>query len=625
MNNLSIKKRLVIVVLVVLVSYMVVFALFYRTMHINSELTEITNDIYEIEKDILILRKHEKDFIVRKDMKYRDSFLKVVEEIEIIIKNVQQFAQSEGVKAEELSRFDQTVENYKSVFLKYTESEKKMGLDPESGLYGALRDSVHDAENLVTKFDDEELEANILMLRRHEKDFMLRLNTKYIDAFEKSYITMVEDINHSAELDKNSKQEALNLIASYRKDFLALTEEQHILGFNETEGLQGEMRNIVHKTDTELDRLKEIMTSYLNGQSKSAAGFMYAVLVLASLITVVLAGLAANSVVNRIKTLNGLMREFSGGDADLTKQISFNGNDELVELSGYINKFVQNLRRLFIEVLQSAEKIADENSRIAATVEQFNATFSEQAMQTSSVAAAMEEMSASSANISDVISNMEDNTNSAKDKIKEGSRMLDKSIRVINDINAKTVQLGATVGSLASSSGQIGEIIDSINDIADQTNLLALNAAIEAARAGEAGRGFAVVADEVRKLAERTQSSIKEITAIISELKNETDKTSANMQEANEKVVEGVQTMNETGTVFAELVSLVDGMISSNNVVASSVSEQVNTVQEVSMNAQAISAGVEESAATVNEISASTGEMSHNAEILKDQMSRFKV
>ncbi len=397
------------------------------------------------------------------------------------------------------------------------------------------------------------------------------------------------------------------------------------MGLNPKSGILGEMRATVHKTDSQLKMIEESLTMYLNAEMRGAERFMYMVLIASSIVTMVLVIFIGNSILSRIKELNHLMSDLSSGDADLTKQLDFQGRGELVELSGYINKFVRNLRTLFVDIVNSANNIADENTRIAATVEQFNATFSDQASQTASVAAAMEEMSASSANVSDVIGNMESNTNMAKDKVKEGTDMLDKSVGVINEISNKTQQLKDTVTSLANSSNQIGDIINSINDIADQTNLLALNAAIEAARAGEAGRGFAVVADEVRKLAERTQISIKEITDIIVELRSETEKTSQNMEDANQKVEEGVQTMSDTGMVFSELVSIVDDMIAANDTVTMSVSEQVTTVQDVSMNAQAISSGVEESAATVAEISMSTTELSRSAETLKQHLSRFKV
>jgi len=79
------------------------------------------------------------------------------------------------------------------------------------------------------------------------------------------------------------------------------------------------------------------------------------------------------------------------------------------------------------------------------------------------------------------------------------------AIRIVNE-NAKT---------LLDSSGKLTSIMNILQDIFDKIQLLALNASIEAARAGEAGRGFAVVADEVNKLSEQSVMSLKEINVNI--------------------------------------------------------------------------------------------------------------
>jgi len=110
----------------------------------------------------------------------------------------------------------------------------------------------------------------------------------------------------------------------------------------------------------------------------------------------------------------------------------------------------------------------------------------------------MEELSASSFEVSETAVNAKEKAEAARDKTYEGQKLLQAVVSAINLISENTDNLSRTVRNLLSSSMHIGSILDVINDIADQTNLLALNAAIEAARAGEAGRGFAVVAEEVR-------------------------------------------------------------------------------------------------------------------------------
>ena len=51
---------------------------------------------------------------------------------------------------------------------------------------GALRAAVHDIETKLKQVDDPRLTSLMLMMRRHEKDFMLRRDPKYIGELKKA-------------------------------------------------------------------------------------------------------------------------------------------------------------------------------------------------------------------------------------------------------------------------------------------------------------------------------------------------------------------------------------------------------------------------------------------------------
>ena len=65
-------------------------------------------------------------------------------------------------------------------------AEIKLGLNETLGLSGALRGAVHDIETKLKEIDDPRLTSWMLMMRRNEKDFMLRRDQKYVAEIKKS-------------------------------------------------------------------------------------------------------------------------------------------------------------------------------------------------------------------------------------------------------------------------------------------------------------------------------------------------------------------------------------------------------------------------------------------------------
>lgn len=84
--------------------------------------------------------------------------------------------------------------------------------------------------------------------------------------------------------------------------------------------------------------------------------------------------------------------------------------------------------------------------------------------------------------------------------------------------------------------------------------MLAINAATESARAGEYGKCFAVVAKEVRELAELSQKSAGEISAILSEIQQQTGKVTKHIEFGQDAVYSSYDVAKRTEEVFKEIM-----------------------------------------------------------------------
>ena len=158
-------------------------ALVYKQLGYLHILSDTRENVGKIERDMLTLRRHEKDFLSRLDPKYVARFNDTQNELNSTLITLSQNLEKAGLNNAEIPALTESLNAYNEIFSRLATVRESIGFSPKEGLYGSLRNAVHNIEDAASEYNDYEVLYQILMLRRHEKDFMLRHDEKYITRF----------------------------------------------------------------------------------------------------------------------------------------------------------------------------------------------------------------------------------------------------------------------------------------------------------------------------------------------------------------------------------------------------------------------------------------------------------
>ena len=569
-------------------------------------------------------RRSEKDFLARRDTKYLDKVDAAVAQVDTQLDMIRDIARDpSNVKMADEAKSQLAA--YHNAFKEMAQLTIERGLSEEEGLEGQLRKAVHTVEDGLKNSGHDRLTVLMLMCRRHEKDYLMRGNPKYIGRIDDrlgEFTAAVEQLGINeqtvSQWDANWKvyRDAMGRLLEIDQ-----RQEEVIERFREATHQVEEKLNSIMAAAAEQTPVAE---KAVNDKLALSQHIAWTVIGITLLTGLALSVVLIHSIARPIKAVAERAAEIAEGDLRATP-LTAQTEDELGRLTVAINMMQNSLNDLVGAIKQSSSEVAAASTEIAASAEQTATGMDEQSRQVQQAAEAVRQLSESINEVANQSTSAAECATVSGQAALKGSDVVNQAVRNMQQINEAVSESSQAVTRLGERGEQIGQVINVINDIADQTNLLALNAAIEAARAGEHGRGFAVVADEVRKLADRTTQATEEVGDSIKAIQDDTTSAVQRMEEGTTRVAAGVESTTSAGQSLADIrdsASRVESMVRQ---IAAAAEQQSSVSNEISDSIQRINAVTREASEAANQAAEAVNGLSQKSESLRQLTERFKV
>ncbi|PIB36095.1 hypothetical protein BFP72_12165 [Reichenbachiella sp. 5M10] len=650
----------------------------FKDHGLEGQLRQAIHDVedadFEYDKALmLMLRRHEKDFFLRHDLKYQKKFNAGITTLSAHILEVG--------KQDPMSR-DQILKNiqtYQRYFNDIVAMYQVIGLDEGDGLQGELNTivgvlsvSVDELIVSVGELADRKVKQNIyavvvlmviimaigvVILTKHVTKITRNINI-INDSATKLSNGRFPNLAHVNSRDELGKAHgALNVLVEglrHKTQFALeigqgkLDTQLEVLGKKDQLGnslieLKANLKRAVleiHHVVRQAGKNGELNTRVsLDDKLGVWEDFSKAINKLLESLTFPFE--TVNRIVNDMASgdFTGRYEGESKGEFEVLAKNLNTSLDKLGELLQQISDHAEVINDSALSMLVSNEDMTNSTNEIASATAQMSAGAQDQVMKVDESSQLVEAVLRSTEEMGTRSQTINQAAQTGFDDSQRGAEMAREMVHGITQIANYTQGANQSMDILTERSKEINRVLRVMTEISSQTNLLALNAAIEAAQAGDAGRGFAVVAEEIRKLAEDSKNAAKEIEVLVSDVQKDTVSASSIIAQMGESVESGEKISKEAEEVFklisnssANTLSLSQGILEASHLQKADINKIVNITESIVVIAEQTAAGTEQVASSAEELAAGmtdynrrSEKLSQIAHELRDLLGQFRI
>ncbi|EKO3949295.1 methyl-accepting chemotaxis protein [Vibrio fluvialis] len=573
------------------IAVMGIISLVITTTHFARQTNELSSAIGLVEKleiRLLNLRRNEKDFLLRKDAKYLDTFkqnselfLSMESQLSTILTN-HNLASSAALRAD---------------LLKY-----KQGFEQLVGAYQVL--GLSDGDALLANYHA------LLAQAENGSDAETLLALANFD----------EAVKAGKMLDMPVLSQYSALVQSAR----GVIEQEKLIGLAYNEGYLGNTRSLSHNVEEQFKTFSETLTAEVSKMRSELDVIKQIVTVIVVIVILGFIWQISRSINLQVQRLLQVMQNIASTN-NVGLRTDLQGRDELTSIGTYFNQLLDKFEHLISGSQAKSHQLTSSTTSMHNELEEVINQFHVQADHTTMMATSVQEMVATIGEISESTNVAVEGVQQAVRNAENGRSVVESTLKNIDQLSTTLQSSQQSIASLNDHVEKIGGAVTIIQSIAEQTNLLALNAAIEAARAGEQGRGFAVVADEVRSLATRTHQSTEEITKVVSAIQAQMSLVISDIDQCNSQGQETLHASHQLDESLRQIITDMSTIQANSERIASAIEEQGIVMNQVSGSIAELNTISENNMHSAQEVLSEVDSVSQQARQMDEAVSEFQT